>query len=266
MFFGAHGCGSQELAEDMARHWLSKTDVPFDGDLWRHVDCLLIEPTGSSANIILEAIREGEGNRERYGTPVIEFLRTRPLMGAKKVVFIFECDRLVSRAANALLKTLEELPEYARIILLTSNPSRVLPTIRSRVLNIGCEAEVDNEGASDPEIVFGDTYGRRKEIRAAMEAYALLLHLFESLPQSQQFTALKKSEEMLTIAAQIAEQRGIKERAARADVLECLGNYIIKKWPEKLDFAEEIAEAHRYILGNANASLVFDALLTRLLA
>ena len=120
MFFGAHGCGSQELAEDMARHWLSKTDVPFDGDLWRHVDCLLIEPTGSSANIILEAIREGEGNRERYGTPVIEFLRTRPLMGAKKVVFIFECDRLVSRAANALLKTLEEPPKNSVLVLITS--------------------------------------------------------------------------------------------------------------------------------------------------
>ncbi|MEZ5163800.1 MAG: hypothetical protein R2688_08630 [Fimbriimonadaceae bacterium] len=78
--------------------------------------------------------------------------------------------------------------------------------------------------------------------------------------------ALKKSEQILLIASQIAEQRGIKERAARADVLECLGNFLIKRWHEKLGLAEEIAEAHRYILlGSANASLVFDALLTQLL-
>ncbi|MCB0826029.1 MAG: hypothetical protein KDC26_07550 [Armatimonadetes bacterium] len=267
MFFGAHGCGNQELAEDMARHWLSKTEAPFDGELSRHVDCLLIEPAGASSIITLDAIRLSEGSGEkRYDTPIIDFLRTRPLMGAKKVVFIQHCDRMNSRAANALLKTLEELPEYARIILLTSNPGQVLPTIRSRVLSIGCEAEVNNEGASDPEIVFGETYGRRKEIVAAMEAYSSLLHLFESLPVSKQFTALKKSEQMLLISSQIAEQRAIKERAARADVLECLGNFLIKRWPEKLGLAEEIAEAHRYILGHANASLVFDALLTRLLA
>ncbi|MEZ5163799.1 MAG: hypothetical protein R2688_08620 [Fimbriimonadaceae bacterium] len=69
MFFGAHGCGNQELAEDMARHWLSKTEAPFDGELSRHVDCSLIKPAGSSSINTLDAIRLSEAVGKRDTTP-----------------------------------------------------------------------------------------------------------------------------------------------------------------------------------------------------
>src|SRR5258705_10921877 len=38
----------------------------------------------------------------------------------------------MKEAANSLLKVLEEPPEYATLILLTTNPGELLPTIRSR--------------------------------------------------------------------------------------------------------------------------------------
>ncbi|MGC8820971.1 MAG: hypothetical protein ACP5KD_06990 [Fervidobacterium sp.] len=63
----------------------------------------------------------------------IEFLESR---SDRKIVVIYEADKMTQEAANAFLKTLEEPPEYATIILVTSRWSAMLPTIRSRVQRI----------------------------------------------------------------------------------------------------------------------------------
>lgn len=56
----------------------------------------------------------------------------RPFEGRSRVFIIEEADRMNEQAANALLKTLEEPHPAAHIILLTSRPAALLPTIRSR--------------------------------------------------------------------------------------------------------------------------------------
>ncbi len=62
----------------------------------------------------------------------------KPYSGPKKVYIINEGEKMTVQAQNALLKTLEEPPEYAVIIILTSNMEAFLPTILSRcvVLNM----------------------------------------------------------------------------------------------------------------------------------
>ncbi len=62
----------------------------------------------------------------------------KPYSGSRKVYLINEAEKMTVQAQNALLKTLEEPPEYAVILLLTSNVSALLPTIVSRcvVLNM----------------------------------------------------------------------------------------------------------------------------------
>ena len=62
----------------------------------------------------------------------------KPYSGSKKVYIINEGEKMTVQAQNALLKTLEEPPEYAVIIILTSNVEAFLPTIISRcvVLNM----------------------------------------------------------------------------------------------------------------------------------
>ena len=62
-----------------------------------------------------------------------------PVEGGRKVFLIGEADRLVpqeglSDAANALLKFLEEPPADTWVVLTTTEPERVLPTIRSRAV------------------------------------------------------------------------------------------------------------------------------------
>ncbi len=62
-----------------------------------------------------------------------EHIGFRPLQGKYKVFIIDEAHSLTEEAANALLKTLEEPPTHAIFILATTEPTRIIPTILSRV-------------------------------------------------------------------------------------------------------------------------------------
>ncbi len=65
-------------------------------------------------------------------------VQIKPYSSKRKVYLINDCEKMTPQAQNALLKTLEEPPEYVVIILLTTNASLLLPTLLSRctVLNM----------------------------------------------------------------------------------------------------------------------------------
>lgn len=56
----------------------------------------------------------------------------RPYEGKARIFIIEEAHRLNESSSNALLKTLEEPPATSHLILITSRPAQLLPTIRSR--------------------------------------------------------------------------------------------------------------------------------------
>ena len=60
----------------------------------------------------------------------------KPIISDKKIVIIDNSDTMTKEAQNSLLKTLEEPPEYACIILITSNESKLLNTIKSRCVKV----------------------------------------------------------------------------------------------------------------------------------
>ncbi len=62
----------------------------------------------------------------------------KPYSSPYKIYIVNEAEKMTTQAQNAILKTLEEPPEYAVILLLTSNVNALLPTILSRcvVLNM----------------------------------------------------------------------------------------------------------------------------------
>jgi DNA polymerase-3 subunit delta' len=55
-----------------------------------------------------------------------------PAAGARRILLILGAERLQEESGNALLKVLEEPPARAVLILLSENPSALLPTLRSR--------------------------------------------------------------------------------------------------------------------------------------
>src|SRR5687768_2781213 len=69
--------------------------------------------------ILVDAIRDLE-NEAHF----------RPYEGAARTFIVDDADRMNDAASNALLKTLEEPAETSRIILITSRPDSLLPTIR----------------------------------------------------------------------------------------------------------------------------------------
>ena len=63
---------------------------------------------------------------------IIEEVSKRPYEGDKKVIIIYDAEKLTVQAQNALLKTIEEPPSGVFIILLTTNLEIILDTIKSR--------------------------------------------------------------------------------------------------------------------------------------
>jgi DNA polymerase-3 subunit delta' len=63
---------------------------------------------------------------------IIRRLSTKPTMGSRRAIVIDPADDLEKGAVNALLKVLEEPPTGTFFLLVTHQPGRLLPTVRSR--------------------------------------------------------------------------------------------------------------------------------------
>ena len=63
-------------------------------------------------------------------------LNLKPAQANRQIAIIDDADSMQDEAANALLKTLEEPPPGSVLILLASNPKKILPTIHSRCQTI----------------------------------------------------------------------------------------------------------------------------------
>ncbi len=67
-------------------------------------------------------------------------IQVKPYSSPYKIYIIDEAEKLTEAAQNALLKTIEEPPVYAVLILLTNNLSALLPTILSRCITLKLKA------------------------------------------------------------------------------------------------------------------------------
>jgi len=86
-----------------------------------------------------EFTKEGKGKKTPVDLPIDvirEFLiakvSTRPTLSQRKVFVLSGAERLNAASQNALLKVLEEPPEYCSIILLCTRLEKLLPTTKSR--------------------------------------------------------------------------------------------------------------------------------------
>ena len=73
---------------------------------------------------------------EDIRTQLIEDVMIKPYCSSYKIYIVDEAEKLTLQAQNALLKTIEEPPAYAVIMLLTSNMDAFLPTITSRCVKL----------------------------------------------------------------------------------------------------------------------------------
>ena len=79
-------------------------------------------------------------------------IQLKPSEAGYKIAIISGADRLNAQAANAFLKTLEEPPPKSVLILLTTEPSRILETILSRCLRLNFSAETARKLSAEQSI------------------------------------------------------------------------------------------------------------------
>ena len=141
LFIGQEGIGKKMIAMDFAKAILCldekskycnvcKSCIEFDSN--NNPDFKILEPDGNSIKI--EQIREMQSK-------IIE----KPIISSKKVYIINDSDKMTKEAQNCLLKTLEEPPEFATIILIGSNESTYLSTIKSRCMILHFEKISNSE-------------------------------------------------------------------------------------------------------------------------
>ncbi len=118
MFTGKNGIGKFLFAKEFAKEILNCTT-----SLENNPDFSIIEPDGNAIKI--NQIRE-------FTKRVYE----KPIISDKKVFIVNNSNLMTKEAQNALLKTLEEPPQYIVIILISENKNLFLPTIKSRCTEI----------------------------------------------------------------------------------------------------------------------------------
>lgn len=98
-----------------------------------HPDLLVIQETPS---IGIETVRD-----------LITWSHTKPFSLKQKVAIVLEASRMTPQAQNALLKTLEEPPEFLQIIMTGTSELGMLETVRSRcrVIRVQTEHESNTE-------------------------------------------------------------------------------------------------------------------------
>jgi len=67
---------------------------------------------------------------------IVSDIEIRPYSSPYKIYIVDEAEKMTVQAQNALLKTIEEPPSYGIIILLTTNADILLPTVRSRCIQL----------------------------------------------------------------------------------------------------------------------------------
>ena len=104
-----------------------------------HPDIIMV--THEKPNVItIDEIRE----------QIINDVDIKPYCSPYKIYIVANAELMNPQAQNALLKTIEEPPEYAVIMLLTSNIDALLPTIRSRCVRLDLKV-VDDGGNKVPD-------------------------------------------------------------------------------------------------------------------
>ncbi|MFD2091576.1 DNA polymerase III subunit gamma and tau [Blastococcus deserti] len=130
LFSGPRGCGKTSSARILARS-LNCEQGPTSTPCGVCASCVALAPDGPGSLDVIEIDAASHG-----GVDDARDLRERaffaPVNSRYKVYIVDEAHMVTTQGFNALLKVVEEPPEFLVFVFATTEPDKVLPTIRSR--------------------------------------------------------------------------------------------------------------------------------------
>lgn len=136
IFAGPEGMGKRQFALALAKAANCQRAVPSAGSRFAEDGCdecpACRRIDEGSYGDVIEVRPDGVFIKIAQTRGLAAEAHYRPREGRQRFFLIDEADKLREEAANSLLKLLEEPPETATLILITSRPEALLPTIRSR--------------------------------------------------------------------------------------------------------------------------------------
>ena len=191
----------------------------------------------------------------------------KPIISNKKIYIINDSEKMTKEAQNCLLKTLEEPPEYITIILITSNESNILNTIKSRCTKI-CFNPIENEKLKqyltekgievNNEIMLKSYSGSIKkalEMNENKEIYEELNKYFENIENYNILDVLNKIESLY------------KNKEKIIEMLEYINIILFEKAKKDLkyiNYIKYVEEAKQKIKLNSNYDMTIDNLLIKI--
>ena len=239
IFSGIEGIGKKLFAEEFAKMILCLEDgqkpcnkckscLQFDND--NNPDFKIIEAEGK---IKIEQIRNMQ-----------EKIYEKPIISNKKVYVINNAESMTIEAQNCLLKTLEEPPEYIVIILITSNESNIINTIRSRCLkinfnaieNIKLKSFLENEyqftNLDNTMLkIFEGSIGKALKVKEKVELYEEINKILKNLEKPDIINVLNNATQIYKGKEDINE------------ILEYFNTYFLEKAKEEYNNASKYLKA-----------------------
>ena len=123
--------GKQQLAELMAQKLLCLASPANELPCGQCARCHLIA-AGTHPDLYRVTLEDSRQIKVEQVRDLIEWAHQTSQQGGRKVCLVYPADSMNLAAANAFLKSLEEPPADTVLLLVTDQPSRLLPTIRSR--------------------------------------------------------------------------------------------------------------------------------------
>lgn len=163
LLHGTRGCGKTTLARIIAKEYLceDRKDGHACGkcSMCKEIDDnLIFGEIGQTAFGVMELDASNDSGKEAI-TDLLQDSLEEPMYPLKRKVYILdECHMLSKGAQNALLKTLEEPPKWSVYILCTTDPEKLLGTVRDR-----CQEKLKVKKANLDELVDRLEYICRQE-------------------------------------------------------------------------------------------------------